>query len=336
MKTFENFNIKNLNFRNRIVMPPMCMYSADESGKVNDFHFVHYVTRAIGGVGLIILESTGVSPNGRITDGDLGIWSDDHIEGLKKLVNGVKNNGAAIAVQLNHGGRKYEGTSGDLLAPSAIRHSSEYRNPKELTKEQIKDIVESFKNAAGRADAAGFDAIEIHGAHGYLIHEFLSPLTNKREDEYGGNTENRTRFLKDIIKEIKTVWPKEKAILFRVSAYDYTEGGLTGDEMVKIINLVKNDIDIVHVSTGGLLEARIHSYPGYQVKFSEQIKKECNVPTITVGLITGKDMVEEILQNNRADLVALGRELLRNPYWVLNTMKNSRVENKFPKQYSMI
>jgi NADPH2 dehydrogenase len=333
MNIFKEYNLKNTNLRNRIVMPPMCMYSSDDKGLANEFHYNHYVTRAIGGVGLIILESTGVVSNGRTTDNDLGIWDDSQIEGLNNIVNGVKKYGAKVAIQLNHAGRKYTGAAGEVVAPSAIRFDEESVLPKELSKNQIKEIILSFKEAAKRANKAGFDAIEIHAAHGYLIHQFLSPLSNVRTDEYGGNIKNRTRFLKEILQVVSEVWPKEKPILLRVSAYDYKEGGIDLDNMVNIINHVKENLDMVHVSTGGLVPAKINVYPGYQVKFSDTIKNKCHVPTIAVGLITDANMAEEIISNDRADLVAFGRELLRNPYLILNEAKVRNLDINYPEQY---
>lgn len=314
-------------------MPPMCMYSSDEKGMVKDFHQTHYISRAIGGVGLIILEATAVVPNGRISSHDLGIWSDDHIEGLKSLVDKVKSHGSKIAIQLAHAGRKCESNDEYIVAPSSIRFSKEYRIPKELTKDEIKKIVLAFKEAAKRANEAGFDAIEIHGAHGYLIHEFLSPITNKRTDEYGGSLENRTRFLKEILFSIKEIWPEDKPILLRVSADDYAEDGINKEEMVKIINEIKDSIDMVHVSTGGLVNVKINAYPGYQVIHAETIKKECGIPTIAVGLIKEYDQIEEIVSNNRADLIALGRALLRDPYFVLNMAYENNLNIEYPKQY---
>lgn len=320
-------------------MPPMCMYSADDSGDskghVNDFHMSHYVSRAIGGVGLIIVEATAVTPNGRISSNDLGIWSDSHVEGLKRLVNGVKKYDTPIGIQISHAGRKCESDDEYIVGPSAIRYSMDYRKPRELSKDDIKEIVDQFKQAARRANEAGFDTIEIHGAHGYLISEFLSPLSNKREDEYGGSTENRTRFLKEVLEAVKEVWPEEKAILLRVSAHDYLEDGMDKVEMAKIINLVKDYIDIVHVSTGGVaqLAGKIYTYPGYQISHCEYIKKETNMPTIAVGLIDNYELVEEILANDRADLVAIGRGLLRDPYYVLNTAHNLDIKDIYPKQY---
>lgn len=315
-------------------MPPMCMYSSDNNGHVKDFHEVHYVSRALGGVGLIILEATAVVPNGRISNGDLGIWDDSHIEGLKSIVNKSQAYGTKMGIQLAHAGRKSDSGDAFIVGPSAIKHSNDYKMPRELSIEDIKEIVLAFKEAARRSNEAGFDVIEIHGAHGYLIHEFLSPISNKRTDEYGGTIENRVRFLKEILHSVKEVWPSGKPILLRVSADDYIQGGIDKEEMVKIIDLVKQDIDVVHVSSGGIQDAKINVFPGYQVTHAETIKRECNIPVIAVGLITQFDHVEEILSNNRADLVALGRELLRNPFFVLEMAKSRNKEDfPYPKQY---
>lgn len=317
-KLFTQIKIKDMELKNRIVMPPMCMYSADDEGNPNSWHFVHYATRAVGGVGLIILEATAVESRGRITDKDLGIWSDSHVDGLKKIVDEVKRHGTKIGIQLGHAGRKCEAVSENIIAPSAIAYSENYRVPTEMTKEDIKAVIDAFKNGAERAESAGFDVIEIHGAHGYLINEFLSPLSNKRNDEYGGGLENRARLLLEIVKAIREVWPKEKPIILRVSAEDYVTEGNHDIDLANIINLVKNEgIDLINVSSGAVVPARIKTYPGYQVKFAETIKRETNLPVIAGGLITEAEMSEEILQNDRADLVFIGRELLRNPYWPL-------------------
>lgn len=309
------------------------MYSTDNSGMVSDFHKIHYGARALGGVGLIILEATAVEPRGRISSNDLGIWSDKHIPGLKDIVNNVKAYDSAIGIQLAHAGRKCGADEKEIIAPSAIPFSSEYKNPVEMSKSDIQDVIKAFKEGARRAEEAGFDVIEIHAAHGYLIHEFLSPLSNQRKDEYGGDIKNRTRFLKEVLKAVKEVWPEEKPIFLRVSASDYAEGGINIDEMVNIVNEIKEHVDVVHVSSGALVLAKMKVFPGYQVKFSEKIKEKCNVPTIAVGLIKDLDHVEEILSNERADLVALGRELLREPFWVLNNAYNNHVGIKYPEQY---
>lgn len=333
MNTFKSYTLKNTLLKNRIVMPPMCVYSSDETGIANNFHYTHYVTRAIGGVGLIIVESTGVVKNGRTTDADLGIWDDAQINALKNIVEGVKKYGSKIAIQLNHAGRKYTGIAGEVVAPSPIKFDEKSLLPKELTKSEIKQIIVNFKEAAIRADKAGFDTIEIHGAHGYLIHQFLSPLSNLREDEYGGNIKNRTRLLKEVLQAVTEVWPKEKPILLRVSSNDYKDGGITLNDMEEIITEVREYIDMVHVSTGGLIPALINVYPGYQLNYSNTLKEKCNIPTIAVGLITDINMAEEIISNDRADLVAIGRELLRNPYFVLNQAKIKNIDIEYPEQY---
>jgi NADPH2 dehydrogenase len=239
-----------------------------------------------------------------------------------------------MGIQLAHAGRKSDSGDEYIVGPSAIKHSNDYEMPRELSKEDINQVVLAFKEAARRSNEAGFDVIEIHGAHGYLVHEFLSPISNKRTDEYGGTVENRVRFLKEILHSVKEVWPNEKPILLRVSADDYVDGGIDKEDMVKIINLVKEDIDVVHVSSGGIKDTKINIFPGYQVSHAQTIKEECNVPVIAVGLIKEFDHVEEIISNNRAELVALGRELLRNPFFVLEMAKSRNIEDfPYPQQY---
>ncbi|WP_422485319.1 NADPH dehydrogenase NamA [Gudongella sp. DL1XJH-153] len=333
MKAFEKYTLKDMEIRNRIVMPPMCMYSSDDTGSVQEFHKMHYGARAIGGTGLIIQEATAVEPRGRISDRDLGLWSDDQLEGMKNLVEIIKGYGAKAGIQLAHAGRKSESISAIPVAPSPIPFSDDYRTPHELGIEEIKEVREKFKEAAKRALLAGYDLVEIHAAHGYLIHEFLSPITNRRTDQYGGSLENRTRFLKEVIQAVKEVWPDEKPLIIRVSATDYLPGGIDGDEIVRIVDQVKKEIDMVHVSSGAIAPAQMNLYPGYQVQFAEKIRKECDIPTIAVGLIKNFDQVEEILQNERADLVALGREILRNPNWVWSNMHDHDIETKYPDQY---
>jgi NADPH2 dehydrogenase len=333
MKTFEKYSIHGLELRNRIVMPPMCMYSSDHTGAVKEFHKMHYGARAIGGAGLIIQEATAVEPRGRISDRDLGLWSDDHIPGMKALVQIVKGYGARAGIQLAHAGRKSESASDTPVAPSAIAFSEDYRTPREMTVHEIRDVVQAFRDAARRALMAGYDLLEIHAAHGYLIHEFLSPLTNKREDMYGGSLVNRTRFLREVLIAVREVWPENKSLIIRVSATDYLPGGIDGDEIVRIVDQVKDLIHMVHVSTGAIAPAQMKLYPGYQVQYAERIRRECGIPTIAVGLIKDLDQVEEILQNGRADLVALGREILRNPNWVLNNMNSQGIDARYPDQY---
>jgi NADPH2 dehydrogenase len=333
-KLFTSFKVKNLELKNRIVMAPMCMYSADTEGNANDWHFVHYASRAVGGVGLIIVEATGVESRGRITDHDLGIWNDEHIEGLKNIVDLCHKNGAKVGIQLGHAGRKSEVLSEPSIAPSALAFSDDYRTPMEMTVEDISEVVNSFKVAAERVVKAGFDVIEIHGAHGYLISEFLSPLANKRTDEYGGSKENRSRFLKEIISAVRKVWTEDKPLIVRVSAEDYLPEGNHDSDIADLMNIVKAEgVDIIHVSSGGVVNAPMRVYPGYQVKYAETIKKETALPVIAGGLITSSSMAEEILQNHRADLIFLGRELLRNPYWPLQAAKELKESLQEPKQY---
>jgi NADPH2 dehydrogenase len=333
MLTFQPIKINNLSLKNRIVMPPMCMYSSDDSGLVKEFHKVHYIQRALGGVGLIIQEATSVEKRGRISENDLGIWEDNQIEGLKDLVANLKKYDTKVAIQLAHAGRKCGVRDEDIISCSAINFNDDYKTAREMTTEDIKAVIESFKLAASRALEADYDAIEIHAAHGYLIHQFLSPITNHRDDEYGGALVNRVRFLRDILTSVHEVWPNDRPIILRVSASDYVKDGIDVYMMKDIVNQIKDLIDILHVSSGGLVLAPINLFPGYQVKFAEYLKEETGLPTIAVGLITNIEQVEEILGNNRADLVALGRELLRNPNWVLNNANSSNVKIQYPPQY---
>jgi len=333
MLTFQPIKISNLSLKNRIVMPPMCMYSSDDSGFVNEFHKVHYISRAIGGVGLIIQEATSVEKRGRISENDLGIWEDDQVEGLKELVSSLKKHDSKVAIQLAHAGRKCGVKNEDIISCSSINFNDDYKVAREMTIDDIKAVVESFKLAAIRALEADYDAIEIHAAHGYLIHQFLSPITNHRSDEYGGSLTNRVKLLREILTSVHQVWPNDRPIILRVSASDYVKDGIDVYMMKDIINQIKDLIDIVHVSSGGLVLAPINLFPGYQVKFAEYLKIETGLPTIAVGLITNIEQVEEILGNNRADLVALGRELLRNPNWVLNNANLSDVKIQYPPQY---
>ncbi len=313
-------------------MSPMCMYSShNEDGMLQDWHYTHYVSRAVGQVGLIMVEATAVTPQGRISPQDLGIWSDDHIPGFKKLVNMIKAYGSKTAIQIAHAGRKAT-VEGEIVAPSAIAFNEKYKTPKELTISKIKETVEAFKAGAKRAKEAGFDIIEIHGAHGYLINEFLSPLSNVREDEYGGSAENRYRFLKEIIDAVKEVW--DGPLFVRISANDYTDGGLTPSDYVDFAKWMKDQgVDLLDVSSGAVVPASIDVYPGYQVGYAEKIRTEANIPTGAVGLITKGVQAEEILRNDRADLIFIARELLRDPYWPRTAAKELGVSIETPKQY---
>jgi NADPH2 dehydrogenase len=331
-KLFSPFTIKNVTLKNRIVMAPMCMYSSHtEDGKVANWHYTHYVSRAVGQVGLIILEATAVTAQGRISPQDLGIWSDEHIEGLSKLVHLMKEHGAATGIQIAHAGRKAV-IEGDIIAPSALPFNEKMKTPLEMSQDDIHETIKAFEAGAERAKKAGFDVIEIHGAHGYLINEFLSPLSNKRNDEYGGSAVNRYRFLREVIDAVKSVW--EGPLFVRVSAHDYHNEGLTPDDYVIYSQLMKEQgVDLIDVSSGAVVPASIHVYPGYQVKFAEKIKEQANISTGAVGLITTGIQAEEILQNERADLILLARELLRDPYWPRSAAKELGVKIEGPKQY---
>ncbi|MDD2371081.1 MAG: NADPH dehydrogenase NamA [Firmicutes bacterium] len=333
MEMFKPFVLKDMTLKNKIVLPPMDTYCADNEGNVNDIHFNHYVSRAMGGVGLIIVEATAITQNGRISDNCLGIWNDSKIPGLKRIAEGCQRYGSKVAIQINHAGRKCTAAADYTLAPSAIAFDETYRIPREISKDEIKVAIGQYGQAARRASLAGFDALEVHGAHGYLISEFLSPLTNKRTDEYGGSLENRARFLIEVLEEVSKNWPSDKPLLLRVSATDHLPEGMKVEDMIQIINMVKDKVDLVHVSTGGVAYAPIKVYPGYQVKYAEIIKRECQVPTIAVGLIRTEELVNEILGNDRADLVAMGRELFRNPYFVVQTAWNHGIEYDYPDIY---
>lgn len=313
-------------------MSPMCMYSSTgEQGFVEDFHITHYISRAVGQVGLIMVEATAVTPQGRISSHDLGIWSDNHVPQLKKLVEGVKQYGAATAIQLAHAGRKAT-VDGEIFAPSAIAFDEESKTPTAMSKKQIAETIQAFQKGAIRAKEAGFDIIEIHGAHGYLINEFLSPLSNKREDEYGGSAENRYRFLAEVIDAVKAVW--DGPLFVRISASDYHPNGLDVEDYIPFaVNMKNQGVDLIDVSSGAIIKTKINVYPGYQVRFAETLKTEADIATGAVGLITNGLQAEEILQNKRADLIFIARELLRDPYWPRTAASQLGVNIDAPKQY---
>lgn len=327
---FKPYQIKDVVLPNRIVMPAMCQYSATTNGFVQDWHILHYGTRAVGGVGLIILEATAVEKGGRISEHDLGIWDDGHIEGLRKIVQVCHTYGAKVGIQIGHAGRK--GCGPERVAPSAVPFSEGGPVPMELTVQEIAETVSLWKEAGRRAREAQFDVLQIHGAHGYLIHQFLSPISNHRTDSYGGSLENRMRFLLEIVEAVRQEWPANKPLSVRLSAVDYLPGGLTIEDTILIAQALKEKgVDLIDVSSGGIGPASIPLAPGYQVKYAEAVKKQVQISTIAVGLITSRELAQEIVFNERADLVALGRELLRNPYWVLHASSHS--DKLWPKQY---
>ncbi len=329
---FSPYDVRGVTLKNRIVMSPMCMYACDaEDGTVHNWHLVHYPARAVGQVGLIIVEATAVTPQGRISARDLGIWSDTHVDGLKKLVSLVQEHGAKIGIQLAHAGRKAM-IEGEIIAPSPLPFDEKMATPKEMTKADIEDTIQAFQHAARRAKEAGFDVIEIHAAHGYLINEFLSPLTNQRTDEYGGTAENRYRFLSEVITAVREVW--DGPLFVRVSANDYHPDGLTVQDYVEYAKQMKEQgVDLVDVSSGAVVPASIDPYPGYQVPFAEAIRHGAGIATGAVGLITSGLQAEEILRNGRADLIFIGRELLRDPYWPRTAAKELGVPLEAPKPY---
>jgi len=331
-KLFEGIKIGGLEIRNRVAMPPMCMYSANLGGHASNFHEMHYGVRAFGGVGLIIVEATGVENAGRISSQCLGAYEDGHIEGLSRIVAAIKAGCAVAAIQLGHAGRKCMSGALEIFAPSAVAFDDKHKVPKEMTVDDIDRVVQAFGDAAARAGKAGFDMIEIHAAHGYLLSTFMSPLSNLREDEYGGGYENRVRFLGRVIDAVRGNF--DGAVCVRVSAGDFAEGGNGPEDVAAMLNCVKDKgVDIVDVSAGGVVPAKPDVYPGYQVKFAEIIKGTTGLPVMAGGLLTAASHMEDIVANGRADMVFVGRELLRNPNFVYLAAGQLGVEAQWPKQY---
>ncbi|CCV65943.1 NADPH dehydrogenase [Paracholeplasma brassicae] len=328
---FDPITIKDQTIKNRIVMPPMCMYSA-EGGYATDFHVIHYASRAIGGVGLIIVEATAVLPNGRITNQDLGLYEDEHVKSLKWITKQIRQYDSVSCIQLNHAGRKSK-ADGKLMAPSAIAFGTN-DVPVAMSIDDIKEVINAFRSAAHRALEAGFDMIEIHAAHGYLLHEFMSPLANKRTDHYGGILENRSRLLREVVEAVRDVFPMDKPVSLRISAEDYVKEGLHPTDWVEAIKLIPHGyVDLIHVSSGGIVLVDIDAYPGYQLSFAKKIKRETRIPTIAGGLIEDPFMASGVLQENEADLIYFGRLSLREPYFPLRFAKQLRIDLPWPKQY---
>jgi 2,4-dienoyl-CoA reductase-like NADH-dependent reductase (Old Yellow Enzyme family) len=347
-KIFEPLTIKSLTLKNRLVVSPMCQYSS-ENGFANDWHLVHLGSRAVGGAGLIITEACAVSPEGRISPHDLGIWKDEHITYLQKINYFIEKQGAVAGIQLAHAGRKascaepwnggqqlsFEQKGWQIVGPSDIPFKEGTLTPVALSKQDIQQVIDNFKNAAKRALQAGFKVIELHAAHGYLLHQFYSPLSNFRTDEYGGSFENRVRLLLDVIKAVQEVWPPDMTIFVRISATDWVEGGWNIEDSVKLSTLLKQQgVDLVDCSSGGNAgHAKIPLSPGYQVPFAKQIKKETGILTGAVGLINTAQQAEDILTNNEADLVIMAREFLRDPYFPLHAAAALQHDIKWPLQY---
>ncbi len=327
----------------------MCQYSSID-GFATDWHLVHLGGRAVGGAGLVIAEASAVSPEGRISPQDLGIWSDAHIEGLERCVRFMEGHGAVAGIQLAHAGRKAsvpppwekreivseeEGGWRPLLAPSALPFNAAHPVPKALELHEIRELVSSFAAAAGRALAAGFRVVEIHGAHGYLLHEFLSPLSNRRSDEYGGSFENRTRIVREVVSAVRAVWPDELPLFIRISATDWVEGGWDIEQSVELARQIKPlGVDLVDCSSGGAVPgAKIPVAPGYQVPFAERVRHEAEIATAAVGLIREASLANEIVERGQADMVLLARQMLRDPYWPLHAARELGVAIKWPVQY---
>lgn len=332
---FTPYELKSLKLKNRIVMPPMCQYSVEnKDGIATDWHYIHYVSRAIGGTGLIIIEMTDVEPDGRITDYDLGLWSDDQIPGIKRIVDECHKYGAKVAIQIAHAGRKAEDAKVPV-APSPIPFDNKSKTPHELTTDEIKKIIEKFRLSVRRAVKAGVDAIEIHGAHGYLIHEFQSPLTNKRTDEYG---QDLYKFGKEVVEVSKSEMPNDMPLIMRISAKEYVDGGYGINESILFSKEYKNaGVDIFHVSSGGEGPIGSSGKPGthaaYQVPLARKIKEALNVPVIAVGKLGDPELANSIIGNDDADLVAIGRDMLRNPYWALEASIKLNKEILITSQY---
>ncbi|MFI5689377.1 NADH:flavin oxidoreductase/NADH oxidase [Streptomyces sp. NPDC051636] len=351
---FEPYTLREVTIPNRVWMPPMCQYSAAPEGPLtgapHDWHFAHYAARATGGTGLVVVEATAVSPEGRISPYDLGIWNDTQAEAFRRITRFLAAQGTVPAIQLAHAGRKAstdrpwkggaplgpDARGWQPLGPSPVAFDDRHPVPHELTTDQIRSVIEQFATAAGRALAAGFEIAEIHGAHGYLINEFLSPHSNHRTDAYGGSYENRIRFALEVVDAVREVWPEDKPLFFRISATDWLEdGGWTPDDTVRFAHeLQAHGVDLLDVSTGGNASGvRIPAGPGYQVPFAARVKAETPLPVAAVGLITDPEQAEKILLNDEADAVLLGRELLRNPSWARHAARELGGEVRVPEQY---
>jgi 2,4-dienoyl-CoA reductase-like NADH-dependent reductase (Old Yellow Enzyme family) len=346
---FDPLTIRGITLRNRIGVSPMCMYSYTD-GISNDWQVVHLGARAVGGAALVMAEATAVEARGRITPDDAGIWSDAHIEPLVRVIRFIKEHGAVPGIQIAHAGRKASTTrpwdggkpipaddprGWQVVGASPIPYKDGYQTPHELTMAEIKEIQAAFRAAAGRALAAGFEWLEIHSAHGYLSHSFYSPLSNHRQDEYGGSFENRIRFLVETTRAVRQVWPERLPLAVRISGSDWTDGGWAIGDSVELARCLKPEgVDLIDCSSGGnVANAQVPATPGYQIPISEAVRKGAQVMTAAVGLISSPTHAEEIVSNGRADLVLLGRELLRDPYWPIHAAQALKQPAPVPSQY---
>jgi 2,4-dienoyl-CoA reductase-like NADH-dependent reductase (Old Yellow Enzyme family) len=345
---FSPLQIRGVTFANRIGVSPMCQYSC-EDGFATDWHLVHLGARAQGGAGLVIAEASAVTAEGRISSADLGIWKDEHVPMLRRIAEFVRSQGARAGIQLAHAGRKASMSApfhGERLlsaaeggwmpvAPSAIAFNEKYAVPQALDKAGIDAVVEAFAAAARRALKAGFDLVEIHAAHGYLLHEFLSPLSNQRADEYGGSFANRARLVLRVVDAVRAAWPEERPLFVRISATDWVEGGWTIDDSVELAKLLKqHGVDLVDCSSGGnVAHAKIPVAPGYQVPFAARIRREAGIATAAVGMITEPLQANKIIEAGEADMVLLAREMLRDPYWAVHAAQALNEAATWPVQY---
>ncbi|MEU6128600.1 NADH:flavin oxidoreductase/NADH oxidase [Saccharopolyspora sp. NPDC047091] len=345
---FDPLKLGDTAIPNRVWVSPMCQYSAVD-GVPNDWHLVHLGQFAIGGAGLVMAEATAVAPEGRISPGDTGLWNDEQVAAWRRITDFLRAQGSTPAVQLGHAGRKASTTrpwdGGGALADSdggwqsvssTSRAFGELDAPRALTEDEVARIPQQFADAARRADEAGFEVVELHFAHGYLAHQFYSPLVNDRTDRYGGDFDGRTRLLLEIVDAVRAVWPAGRPLLARLSATDWVEGGWTGDDSVRLSRLLaEHGIDLVDASTGAAVpDAQIPVSAGYQIRFARQIKLEAEVPTGAVGLITSPEQAEEVVSSGSADVVLLGRELLRDPHWPLHAADRLHAGNIWPEQYA--
>lgn len=346
---FTPLQIGEVKFRNRIFVSPMCQYSSHD-GMPTDWHLVHLGSRAVGGAGLVMVEATAVTPEGRISPGDSGIWSDAHVDAFARITHFIREQGAVPGIQLAHAGRKastdlpwhgggplLNASSGGWtpLAPSALPFADGYPMPYELSVSELDDLVAAFVTAAQRAHAAGFQTIELHMAHGYLMHEFLSPLANRRDDDYGGSLENRMRLPLRVANAVREIWPASLPLFVRISATDWVDGGWDLEQSVELSHQLKTiGVDVIDCSSGGMVAtAAIPAGPGFQTPFAERIRREVGIATIAVGLITAPEQAEHILRTGQADAVMLARELLRDPYWPLHAARTLRTDVSWPDQY---
>ena len=346
---FDPLAIRDLRFANRVFVSPMCEYSSTD-GFASDWHFVHLGSRAVGGAGLVLTEATAVLPEGRISPQDLGIWKDEHVEPLARIVRFIHEQGSVAGMQLAHAGRKAstyapwaghgtvpesEGGWSNVVAPSALPFTDGYPMPRALSVDGIQNVVSGFAAAARHACEAGFRVIEIHAAHGYLLHEFLSPLSNRRTDAYGGSFENRTRILREVVAAVRGSWPERAPVFVRISATDWIEGGWDIQQSVELARQLKElGADLIDCSSGGNVpDAEIPVGPGYQTPFAEQIRREANILTGAVGMITSPIQAEHILVTGQADAIIIARELLRDPYWPLRAARELVQPISWPVQY---